>query len=60
MDLLQGAHIQSGRQIEFFDNGRAIISSLQVDEDDNQYIHWQRCMGVKNVVIVVTAMSTID
>jgi len=47
-DLLQGANIQGGRSISFFDNGRVIISSLQIDEDGDQYIHWQRCMGVKN------------
>ncbi|MCB2047162.1 MAG: hypothetical protein KDE32_02930 [Novosphingobium sp.] len=51
MDLLLGAHIQGGKQIRFFDHGRVIISSLEVDPDDpdgeEQYIHWQRCMGKK-------------
>ncbi|MBV1916459.1 MAG: pilus assembly protein [Sphingomonadaceae bacterium] len=47
-DLLMGANIQSGNAVAFFDNGRAIISSLEVDGDDEQYIHWQRCMGSKN------------
>jgi hypothetical protein len=47
-DLLLGANLQAGKQIKFFDHGRAIISSLQVDSDDEQYIHWQRCMGIKN------------
>lgn len=51
MDLLQGAHIQGGKHLNFFDHGRAIISSLQVDPVDPdgelQYIHWQRCLGEK-------------
>ena len=46
-DLMLGANIQGGTAIGFFDNGRAIVSSLQVDPDDDQYIHWQRCMGSK-------------
>jgi hypothetical protein len=50
MDLLAGTNIQGGGQIDFFENGRAIISSLQVDEDDNQYIAWQRCLGLKRWV----------
>ncbi len=48
MDLLKGAHIQGGKGLDFFEHGRAIISSLEVDADDNQYIHWQRCMGLKD------------
>jgi hypothetical protein len=48
MDLLRGAHIQGGKQIEFFERGRVILSSLQVNDDEEQYIHWQRCMGLKN------------
>ena len=45
-DLLRGAFIQGGR-LDVFENGRAIISSLEVvpDSDGDQYIHWQRCMG---------------
>lgn len=46
-DLLLGAQLQGGKNFGLFDNGRVIISSLEVDEDDNQYIHWQRCMGSK-------------
>ena len=47
-DLLRGAHLQAGAGMALFDKGRVIISSLEVDDDDNQYIHWQRCMGAKN------------
>ncbi|MCB2064207.1 MAG: pilus assembly protein [Novosphingobium sp.] len=51
MDLLRGAHIQGGTKISLFDHGRVIISSLEVDPADpdgeDQYIHWQRCMGEK-------------
>lgn len=47
-DLLMGANLQSGSAMGLFDHGRVIISSLEVDEDDEQYIHWQRCMGNKD------------
>lgn len=47
-DLLLGANIQAGDALDFFQHGRAIISSLEVDpETDRQYIHWQRCKGTK-------------
>lgn len=48
-DLLIGANIQGGDRIGLFDNGRVIISSLEVvpDTEDDQYIHWQRCVGEK-------------
>ena len=51
-DLFRGAEIQGGRRIELFDHGRVIISSLEVvpDTEDQQYIHWQRCLGAKNHV----------
>jgi hypothetical protein len=45
-DLLVGANLQAGN-LKFFDRGRAIISSLEVNEAGNQYIHWQRCKGAK-------------
>ncbi len=53
-DVIYGAQIQGGPQIGLYDNGRVIISSLQVREvtaggDEEQYIHWQRCRGAKNV-----------
>ena len=49
-DLFRGAQLQGGRRIGLFDNGRVIISSLEVvpDTDAQQYIHWQRCLGLKN------------
>ena len=47
-DLLLGANIQAGG-LDFFKHGRAIVSSLETDpESGNQYIHWQRCRGVKH------------
>lgn len=50
-DLFIGASIQGGSKIDFFERGRAIISSLEVrsDDPDQQYIHWQRCKGKKAV-----------
>jgi len=52
-DLLLGSSIQAGSSLKFYDRGRAIISSLETQETPSgsapqQYIHWQRCKGVKN------------
>lgn len=46
-DVLYGAHIQGGAGFDFYEHGRVILSSLEVvpDTEDQQYIHWQRCMG---------------
>ena len=61
MDLLRGAHIQGGTKISLFDHGRVIISSLEVDPADpdgeDQYIHWQRCMGEKTWTSTVNEPS---
>ena len=49
-DLLRGAEIQGGSRIDLFRHGRVIVSSLEVvpGTEDQQYIHWQRCLGSKN------------
>lgn len=48
-DVLLGANLQAGGAIDLFEHGRVIVSSLEVVEgtEDQQYIHWQRCKGVK-------------
>lgn len=48
-DLLLGSNMQAGRALDFYDHGRAIVSSLEVVDGtvDRQFIHWQRCKGVK-------------
>ncbi|GGD51874.1 hypothetical protein GRI62_05810 [Erythrobacter arachoides] len=48
-DLFYGAHLQGGRGIGLLEHGRVILSSQEVapGTDDDQYIHWQRCMGRK-------------
>jgi hypothetical protein len=48
-DVFLGANIQGGSRIDLFENGRVILSSLEVvpDSEDQQYIHWQRCKGRK-------------
>lgn len=45
-DLFMGAGLQSGA-LDFARNGRAILTSLEVDPDQphGQYLHWQRCYG---------------
>ena len=47
-DVLYGAQLQSGR-MDVFRYGRVIVSSLEVNSSGNQYIHWQRCRGAKQV-----------
>ena len=47
-DVIYGAQVQAGK-LGLYDNGRVIISSLEVeDATTHQYIHWQRCRGLKN------------
>jgi len=48
-DVLHGAETQGGSGLDLFAHGRVIISSQEVvpDTEDDQYIHWQRCMGAK-------------
>ena len=48
-DLFLGSNIQATRTLNFFEHGRAIVSSLEVRNNPaaNQYIHWQRCKGKK-------------
>lgn len=50
-DVFSGANVQAGDRIALFEHGRIILSSLEVvpDTDDQQYIHWQRCRGKKEV-----------
>lgn len=48
-DLLVGANLQAGSQMDLLNHGRIILSSLEMNEDGKQYIHWQRCVGTKNV-----------
>jgi hypothetical protein len=49
-DVLLGADIQGGAPFGLYDQGRVILSSLEVvpDTEDRQYIHWQRCMGKRH------------
>ena len=61
-DLLVGANTQAGVGLEFYERGRAIVSSLEVynptlscggsncpgaQTTGVNFIHWQRCMGKK-------------
>ncbi len=48
-DIMYGAQMQAGGGMDLFENGRVFVSSVEVDADGNQYIHWQRCRGAKNV-----------
>lgn len=64
-DLLNGSKIQGGTKLNFYEYGRTIVSSVEVYDPDIscagkkckggfqtpgvQFIHWQRCMGRKNV-----------
>ena len=52
VDLLIGADLQFGEGLDLYGHGRVILSSQEIDPDDGtetqQYIHWQRCMGMRN------------
>lgn len=48
-DVLIGANLDGGNMLKLLTNGRVIVSSLEVNSSGKQYIHWQRCKGVKNV-----------
>jgi len=48
-DLLRGAALQAGKGMELYEHGRVIVSSLEVNASGQQYIHWQRCAGKRNV-----------
>ncbi|WP_225206184.1 pilus assembly protein [Novosphingobium huizhouense] len=49
-DLLAGGKVQAGT-LDLYTNGRVILSSLEVlpGTTSTQYIHWQRCRGLKKV-----------
>lgn len=49
LDVFIGGQIQGGQGLRLYDNGRVIVSSLQVNDSGEQYIDWQRCRGIKNV-----------
>lgn len=58
-DIIVGAHIQGGQQLDLYTHGRVIISSLEVNAGGQQYIHWQRCRGVKPVNSAYGGQGTI-
>jgi hypothetical protein len=43
-DLLEGAALQAGA-LNIEQDGRIIISSIELNADGGQWIHWQRCKG---------------
>lgn len=45
-DVLAGAEEQSVK-LDLRRNGRVILSSLERNADNGQWIHWQRCTGLK-------------
>ncbi len=48
-EVIFGAQLQGGTGLDLYENGRVIVSSVQVSDAGNQYIHWQRCRGAKNI-----------
>jgi hypothetical protein len=44
-DMFIGVRLQAGESIDLYEHGRVIVSSLERNDDDGQWIHWQRCMG---------------
>ena len=48
-DVFSGADKAAGPMVGLLQNGRVIISSLEKHPGNGrQYIHWQRCKGLKN------------
>lgn len=45
-DILQGARLQSAN-LDLANRGRITLSSLELNADGGQWIHWQRCLGMK-------------
>jgi hypothetical protein len=46
-DLFLGADLEAGT-LNLRSNGRIILSSLERNANDGQWIHWQRCYGTLN------------
>ena len=46
-DVLQGVRLQ-GANMNIATQGRITISSLEVNSKGGQWIHWQRCLGLKS------------
>jgi len=46
-EMLLGADLLAGDFMDLYGNGRVIVSSLEVNADGGQWIHWQRCKGEK-------------
>ena len=45
-EVFQAAQLQSG-ELDIRGNGRIVLSSLERNVSDGQWIHWQRCYGAK-------------
>ncbi len=43
-DIFKGADIQANK-LDFANRGRIVLSSLEQNATNQQYIHWQRCFG---------------
>jgi hypothetical protein len=48
-DMVVGADQLAG-DLDIFENGRIIVSSLEQNADGGQWIHWQRCRGLNPAV----------
>jgi hypothetical protein len=46
-DVFTGANLQGGN-LNIATNGRIVLSSLEINPDGGQWIHWQRCFGAKS------------
>lgn len=46
-ESIRAAQLQGGN-LDLKANGRVVLSSLEVNEDGGQWIHWQRCGGDKS------------
>jgi Flp pilus assembly protein TadG len=56
-DVFTGAQLQAGT-IDLQGRGRIILSSLEVNSQGGQWIHWQRCFGNFNVTSAYGVQGT--
>jgi hypothetical protein len=56
-ESMRAAQLQAGN-LDLLENGRVVLSSLEVNPDGGQWIHWQRCSGEANHVSRYGAENT--
>jgi hypothetical protein len=53
-DVLNGAKLQSGK-LDLMNNGKIILTSVELNPDGGQWLRWQRCSGGLPVISTIGA-----